>query len=111
VDTSAIVPIVPSVTLPAAAVVILSGEMVIEIPIPCHRSAALVGIVHLLCHGEIGGFHQSFVCHVLIIGAVSEGDDTLCDSLPTVLGSGLLPSSMLGCHACESCRCTPASVS
>ena len=24
-----------------------------------------------------------------------------CDSLPTVLGSGLLPSSMLGCHACE----------
>ena len=64
VDTSAIVPIVPSVTLPASAVVVFRCEMVIEVPIPCHRSAAVVSIVHGLCHGEVGGFHQSFVCHV-----------------------------------------------
>ena len=73
VDTSAIVPIVASVTLPATAIVILSGEMVIEVPIPCHRSAAVVGIVHVLCHGEVGGFHQSFVCHVPIIRGQRRG--------------------------------------
>ena len=86
VDTSAIVPIVPSVTLPATAIVILSGEMVIEVPIPCHRAAAVVGIVHGLCHGEVGGFHQ-FVCHVPIIRAAGDRSGQMVDTLPTAIRS------------------------
>jgi hypothetical protein len=80
VDGSIVGTVAATLTLPTAAVIILSGEVVIEIAIPCHRAAALTSIVQILCHGEVGGFHQSFVVHVLIIGIGESGSPPLVDS-------------------------------
>ena len=69
----------PTVTLSTATIIILSGEVIVEIPIEIHGlpcpsreggeggTVAEVPIVEVLCHHEVGRFQRSFVCHVPII--------------------------------------------
>jgi hypothetical protein len=69
VDGSATVPIATGVAFIAAAVVILSGEMVIEIAIEIHGATSATRQVckgQGLCHGEVGWFH-CFVVHGSIV--------------------------------------------
>ena len=76
---SATVPIAAGVSLIAAAVVSLCGEVIIEVAIEIPGAPAATRQVckgQGLCHGEVGWFH-CFVVHVLIIRG--QGDDQAAD--------------------------------